>query len=124
MKPAIGVLTQRIREEFGEAPGLQITVEEGVRFWALDAETCAMVLSALHNAGFLVRTQDGRYQRAPGTWHPSYSLIREANTIFSFADRAQVMTAETPSCQSDTSIMKWRRILPIVRGRPCPRDSS
>ena len=67
MKPAIDVLTQRIREEFGEAPGLQITVEEGVRFWALDAETCAMVLSALHNAGFLVRTQDGRYQRSPGT---------------------------------------------------------
>jgi hypothetical protein len=67
MKPAIGVLTQRVREEFDEAPGLRITVEEGVRFWTLDAETCALVLSALHNAGFLVRTQDGRYQRAPGT---------------------------------------------------------
>ena len=67
MKPAIGVLKQRIRDEFDEAPGLQITVEEGVRFWAMDAETCAMVLSALHNEGFLVRTQDGRYHRAPGT---------------------------------------------------------
>jgi len=67
MRPAIGVLIQRIREEFDEAPGLQITVEEGVRFWALDPETCAMVLSVLHNAGFLVRTQDGRYRRAPGT---------------------------------------------------------
>jgi len=67
MRPAIGVLIQRIREEFDEAPGLQITVEEGVRFWALDPETCAMVLSVLHNAGFLVRTQDGRYHRAPGT---------------------------------------------------------
>ena len=67
MKPAIGVLTQRIRDEFDEAPGLQITVEEGVRFWAMDAETCAMVLSTLHNEGFLARTQDGRYRRAPGT---------------------------------------------------------
>jgi hypothetical protein len=65
MKPAIGVLTQRIREEFDEAPGLQITAEEGVRFWALDAETCGEVLSALHNSGFLVRTQEGRYRRAP-----------------------------------------------------------
>ena len=45
MKPAIGVLTQRIRKEFDEVPGLQITVEEGVRFWALDAETCAKVAS-------------------------------------------------------------------------------
>ena len=57
MKPAIGVLTQRIRDEFDEAPGLQITVEEGVRFWAMDAETCARVLAALHNEGFLVRAQ-------------------------------------------------------------------
>jgi hypothetical protein len=62
MKPAIGVLTQRIREEFDEAPGLQITVEQGVRFWAVDAEICATVL-----AGFLARSQDGRYRRAPRT---------------------------------------------------------
>jgi len=65
MKPAIGILTQPIREEFHETPGLEITVEEGVRFWTLDAETCANVLSALHQAGFLVRTRDGRYHRAP-----------------------------------------------------------
>jgi hypothetical protein len=66
MKPAIGLLTQRIRQEFEEAPGLQITVEEGVRFWVLEVETCASILSTLHKAGFLVRTQDGRYQRTPG----------------------------------------------------------
>jgi hypothetical protein len=67
MTLAIDVLTQRIREEFDEVPGLQITVGEGVRFWALDAETCAKVLAALHHAGFLVRAQDGRYHRAPAT---------------------------------------------------------
>ena len=66
LTPAVLKLSQRICEEFDEAPGLQVTVAEGARFWALDAETCAMVLSALHNAGFLVRTEDGRYQRAPG----------------------------------------------------------
>ena len=65
MKPVIDLLIQRIREEFDEAPGLQITVEEGVRFWALDAATCAEVLVALHETGFLIRTQDGRYHRAP-----------------------------------------------------------
>jgi hypothetical protein len=66
MKPAIGLLTQRIRKEFDEAPGLRITVEQGVRFWALDVETCASILSALHRAGFLIRTQDGQYRRTPG----------------------------------------------------------
>ena len=67
MTLAFGVLTQRIREEFNEVPGLQITVQEGMRFWALDAYTCAKVLELLHEAGFLVRTRDGRYHRAPVT---------------------------------------------------------
>ena len=67
MTLAIDVITQRIREEFHEAPGLHITVEEGIRFWALDADTCATVLAVLHQAGFLVRTPDGRYHRAPVT---------------------------------------------------------
>ena len=61
------LLTQRIRGEFDEAPGLQLTIAEGVRFWSLDPETCAEVLERLLRTGFLVRTADGRYQRAPAT---------------------------------------------------------
>jgi hypothetical protein len=67
MKPTTDRLRRRIREEFDEAPGLQITVEEGVRFWALDAVTCAAILADLHLAGFLTRTRDGRYHRAQAT---------------------------------------------------------
>jgi hypothetical protein len=65
MTQATGLLTQRIRQEFDEVPGLQITLEEGVRFWALDAETCAKILGELHQLGFLVQTSGGRYRRAP-----------------------------------------------------------
>jgi hypothetical protein len=64
---APSLLTQRIRREFDEAPGLRLTVAEGVRFWSIDAETCADVLERLLQTGFLVRTADGRYQRAPTT---------------------------------------------------------
>ena len=67
MTPMIAALTKRIREEFDEAPGLQLTVAEGVRFWSLDAETCAGVLEQLHQTGFLVRTRDGRYRRPRAT---------------------------------------------------------
>jgi hypothetical protein len=56
-------LAQRIREEFADAPGLQLTVEEGARFWAIDADVCAQVLRQLHEVGFLARTVDGRYGR-------------------------------------------------------------
>jgi hypothetical protein len=65
--PMIALLTQRIQQEFDEAPGLKLTVVEGVRFWSLDANTCADVLERLLQRGFLVRTADGRYQRAPMT---------------------------------------------------------
>jgi hypothetical protein len=38
-------LIQRIREEFEESPGLRVTIDEGARFWGLDAEVCELVLS-------------------------------------------------------------------------------
>jgi hypothetical protein len=56
-------LTQRIREEFEEAPGLTLTVSEAARFWDLDEMTCRQVLGRLRVAGFLAR--DGnRYHQA------------------------------------------------------------
>ena len=95
MKSAIGDLTQRIREEFDEAPGLEITVEEGVRFWAHDADTCSKGLSALHNAGFLVRTRDGRYHRARGnsTTH-GHDLSMESTRSTSLS-KPRIVESET-----------------------------
>ena len=57
-------LTQRIREEFEESPGLRVTIDEGARFWGLDAHTCELVLSELLTDGFLARGRDHRYGRA------------------------------------------------------------
>jgi len=56
-------LVQRIREEFEEAPGLELDVDEGARFWALDRDTCEVVLARLHDINFLVRTAAGRYRQ-------------------------------------------------------------
>jgi hypothetical protein len=65
---SIGVLklTQRIREEFEEAPGLRVTISEGARFWGLDETTCEQVLVHLFAAGFLSRGIDRRYQQSSG----------------------------------------------------------
>jgi hypothetical protein len=64
LTPTIHKLSQRICEEFEEAPGLQVTIAEGARFWALDLDTCAHVLTRLFDSGFLVRARGGRYRRA------------------------------------------------------------
>jgi hypothetical protein len=58
-------LVHRIQAEFEEAPGLAITVERGVRFWALDAATCKQVLTDLQRTGFLVKGADGHFRRRP-----------------------------------------------------------
>ena len=61
----MSTLVQRIQKEFEEAPGLAITVENGVRFWVLDAATCKRVLTDLQAAGFLVKSADGHFRRRP-----------------------------------------------------------
>jgi len=57
-------LTQVIREEFDEAPGLRISVEEAARFWDLDEDACAQALARLSTAGFLAKGVDDRYRPA------------------------------------------------------------
>ena len=61
----MSTLVQRIQKEFEEAPGLAITVENGVRFWVLDSATCKRVLTDLQAAGFLVKSADGHFRRRP-----------------------------------------------------------
>jgi Fic family protein len=56
-------LTQRIREEFEEAPGLTLTVAEAARFWGLDEMTCRQVLGRLRASGFLVKDGERRYHQ-------------------------------------------------------------
>jgi hypothetical protein len=57
-------LTQHIREEFEEAPGLRLTVGEAARFWGLDLMTCRQVLGRLRDVGFLTAGPDARYGQA------------------------------------------------------------
>lgn len=71
MRPRGGVndmLLQRVRGEFGEMPGLRLTLEQAMRLWALDWRTCIDVLNSLVAAHFLERDLNGRYARA----HPGY----------------------------------------------------
>ena len=57
-------ITERIRGEFREMPGLTLTVEQARRLWSLDPSTCSVVLTQLVETGFLCRRADGAYGRA------------------------------------------------------------
>lgn len=43
----------RVRAEFVEMPGLELTLPQAVRLWNLGVDDCRNVLDALADAGFL-----------------------------------------------------------------------
>jgi hypothetical protein len=51
-------LITRIRGEYLEMPGLQLTRAEAARFWQVDQSTCDLILRALVDEGFLRCTPD------------------------------------------------------------------
>jgi hypothetical protein len=59
-----GGLERRIRGEYREMPGLQLSAEQATRLWALDQSTCSNVLGTLLESGFLRRDVQGRYSKA------------------------------------------------------------
>jgi hypothetical protein len=56
-------LLTRIKAEFLEMPGLQLTPWQAQRLWGLDAQACDEALNALVEGAFLHRTSSGAYSR-------------------------------------------------------------
>ena len=56
----------RIRGEYLEMPGLNLTRRQAQRLWGLQCERCDALLAALVDARFLVLTSEGQFIRAGG----------------------------------------------------------
>jgi len=59
--PVSAALLQRIRAEYSEMPGLQLTAAQAQRLWGLDYQTSRAALAALVAGAFLARTQRGLF---------------------------------------------------------------
>ncbi len=51
-------LVARVRSEFNEMPGLQLTVAQATRLWGLEAAACRRVINDLVDTSFLRWTGD------------------------------------------------------------------
>lgn len=60
---APGRLTQRIRAEFLEMPGLKLTLPQAAKVFGADAAVVKTVFDQLREEGFLVRERDGVFRR-------------------------------------------------------------
>ena len=54
----------RVRGEYGEMPGLQLTVIQACRLWQIDTFTCELLLEQLVHEAFLCKTEKGAYVAA------------------------------------------------------------
>ena len=58
-------LTDRIRAEFTEFPGLKLTAAQACRLWHVDERACAAAFGALIEEGFLRKTASGAFIALP-----------------------------------------------------------
>jgi hypothetical protein len=55
---------RRVRAEFVEMPGMQLTPAQAARLWHFEPEFCDAVLTALVDTKFLVKTRREKFARA------------------------------------------------------------
>lgn len=60
---SFAAVVDRVRSEFVEMPGMQLTLAQATRLWNLGADDCRAVIDALVDTGFL-------------TWTPRRTVIR------------------------------------------------
>ena len=60
-------LVARVRGEYGEMPGLRLTVSQACRLWHVDASTCEMLFEQLVREGVLYKTEKCAYIAQPTT---------------------------------------------------------
>ena len=57
-------LMRRVRGEFREMPGMRLTIEQAMRLWDVDRQTCQSLLSSLVDEHFLEHDEHGRYRKS------------------------------------------------------------
>jgi hypothetical protein len=50
---AYAEVVNRIRTDFNDAPGMELTIGQAARLWSLGPDDCRFVLDSLVDAGFL-----------------------------------------------------------------------
>ena len=59
--PRLDSLVARVRGEYSEMPGLQLTCAQACRLWQMHVFTCEKLLEQLVQEGFLCKTEKGAY---------------------------------------------------------------
>jgi hypothetical protein len=56
-------LLRRVRGEYREMPGMRLTIDQAMRLWNIDRQTCAAVSNTLVASHFLEMDGFGRFRK-------------------------------------------------------------
>jgi hypothetical protein len=70
--------TDRIRAEFIEMPGLELTLPQAVRLWGMGPDDCRGIIDSLVDAGFLKWTPKRTVLRASYARAASYTNVQQS----------------------------------------------
>ena len=86
-------LLTRIRGEYEEMPGLQLTLAQACRLWQVDTTTGECLLETLIRQNFLMRSRDGAFIAGP-RWRerpaPQEAALRPGATVAPHASTARL----------------------------------
>ena len=77
---SFSAVVDRVRADFVEMPGLELTLPQAVRLWTLGADDCRYVIDALVDVGFL-------------KWTPRRTIVRTGRDL---AVGSNPQTADIP----------------------------
>ena len=77
---SFAAVVDRVRGEFVEMPGLELTLAQAVRLWTLGADDCRYVIDSLVDVGFL-------------KWTPRRTIVR---TGLDLPVGREIQTADIP----------------------------
>ena len=73
----VASVIERVRAEFVEMPGLELTLPQAVRLWGLGVDDCRDVLDSLADAGFL-------------KWTPRRTVVRSGHQALAISFNVSV----------------------------------
>ena len=56
-------LLRRVRGEYREMPGMRLTIEQAMRLWDIDRQTCAVAFDSLVASHYLEIDGSGRFRK-------------------------------------------------------------
>ena len=86
----IGETAGRLMHQFTDVPGLSLTAQQACRLVGAQGATCRLALEQLVTAGWLARTRDGQYVRAPTMTEAIDALLNRSTRRERAADKRRL----------------------------------